>query len=104
MIGHDANSETSHGAIARGARLSMLEGGTELFLQSDQGATRKELNSPHARPIGLILARGCDSGFGLATTYAPCCPDYVVEALVPQRTPRAKPDPLHSDSGRHAPG
>src|SRR2546425_3906787 len=57
MIGHNANSETSHGAIARGARLSLLEGGTELFLQSDQGATEKELNSPHARPIGPIRAR-----------------------------------------------
>ena len=57
MIGHNANSETSHEAIARGGRLSLLEGGTELFLQSDQGATEKELNSPRARPIALILAR-----------------------------------------------
>src|SRR2546428_1334044 len=57
MIGYNANSETSHGATARGGRLSLLEGGTELFLQSDQAATEKELNSPHARPIGPIRAR-----------------------------------------------
>src|SRR2546426_3321903 len=77
MIGHDANSETSHGAIARGARLSMLEGGTELFLQSDQGASEKELNSPHARPIGPILARRCGQRFrlGLRT------PPYVLRTL-----------------------
>ena len=69
MIGHNANSETSHGAIARGARLSLLEGGTELFLQSDQGASEKEFNSPLARPIGLILARRrlSDSVLGFRT-------------------------------------
>ncbi len=60
MIGHNANSEISHGAITRGARLSLLQGGTELFLQSDQGATEKELNSPQTRPIGLILALRCE--------------------------------------------
>src|SRR2546425_8553916 len=40
--------------------------GTELLSHNYQGATEKELNSPHARPIGLILARRCGRRFGFA--------------------------------------
>src|SRR5437867_93877 len=82
------------GGVTRGLRPSRLEGGTEFFLQSDQGATEKELNSPRARPIRAIRATDAGTGFGFPP-YAPFCSDYVVgPRFTSWSRPRSPPSPV----------
>src|SRR2546422_2180603 len=74
------------GSVFRVSTISQATG-IELFLQAYQGASEKEFNSPHARPIGPILARRRSADLALGRRTPPFCSDYVVEALVPHLCP-----------------